>query len=561
MPHATRGLRRALPALCALSIAATATAVAPSRAGAGPPSPEHVPPVDAPVLDPFRPPEHAYGPGNRGLQYATEPGTEVRATADGEVTFAGLVAGSRHVTVLHGDGLRTSYSFLDRIHVVVGQHVRQGDLLGTSAGRLHLGARIGDAYLDPASLFGTGPPQVHLVPFEDPPGTGSAGERSALRQLIGGIGSALGGVVGGAADGIVGLSSWLRGEGPQLLRTLRHYGGGLAPPLAPTGMLLRGADAVAAAWAVARRACSSSDVAVDPPSARRVALLVGGLGSTSESAAIDDVDTEALGYERRDVLRFSYLGGRTPDPSDGFASIPASPYAAGDTQGDLRAAGAALADLLESLADEAGGAPIDLYAHSQGGLVVRVALIELERRHGVGWLAQLGLVATIGTPHGGADLATGVRAVGSTLTGSVALDGVQAALRLGLDDDAISVAQLSETSELVADLADHPIPRALRAVSIAARGDLVVPVPRTEVEGATPVVVPLVGPTAHDALPGSPEVERELSLALVGLPPGCQSFASALTDAVVGEGISLGEDALGALALGAAASAAPALGG
>lgn len=565
MPHAARGprrsTRRTLPALCALAIAITALAVAPSGAGAGPADAEHTPPVDAPVLDPFRPPEHAYGPGNRGLQYATEPGTEVRASADGTVTFAGSVAGSRHVTVLHRGGLRTSYSFLDRIDVVVGQHVRQGDLLGTTAGRLHLGARVGDAYLDPASLFGTNPPQVHLVPFDEPPGAGPAGERSALRQLVGGIGGALGGALGGAADGVAGISSWLRGEGPQLLRTLRHYGAGLAPPLAPAGILLRGADAVTAAWAMARRPCSSGDVRATPPSTRRIAVLVGGLGSSSESAAIDDLDTEALGYEPPDVLRFSYAGGRTPDPSDHFTSIPSNRYASGDTQADLRTAGADLADLVEAVAAEAHGAPLDLHAHSQGGLVVRLALIELERRHGAGWLSRLGLVATIGTPHGGADLATGVQAVGSTLAGSVALDGVQTALRLELDDDASSVAQLSETSDLVGDLADHPIPPGLRALSIAARGDLVVPVPRTQVAGATPVVVPLAGLAAHDSLPGSPEVARELALALAGLPPGCQGFASALADALVGEGISLGEDALGALALGAAATVAPPIGG
>ena len=32
------------------------------------------PPVDAPVTDPFRPPLTPYGPGNRGIDYATVPG-------------------------------------------------------------------------------------------------------------------------------------------------------------------------------------------------------------------------------------------------------------------------------------------------------------------------------------------------------------------------------------------------------------------------------------------------------------------------------------------------------
>jgi hypothetical protein len=85
-------------------------------------------------------------------------------------------------------------------------------------------------------------------------------------------------------------------------------------------------------------------------------------------------------------------------------------------------------------------------------------------------------------------------------------------------------------------------------VSIAARGDLVVPVPRTAAPGAVQVVVPVSGVTAHDRLPGSPEAARELALALAGQPPGCQSFRSALVDQAVGEGISWAEDAAGALA-------------
>ena len=79
--------------------------------------------------------------------------------------------------------------------------------------------------------------------------------------------------------------------------------------------------------------------------------------------------------------------------------------------------------------------PIDLFAHSQGGLVVRLALIELERRHGAEWLARIGLVATLGTPHGGADLATAIHALSSTRSGATVLDVVAAATGQELDHD------------------------------------------------------------------------------------------------------------------------------
>ena len=562
MPHRAPRLRRCLRRAGIVLVVSVFAVVAGGQPAAGrePPAP-YRPPVDAPVSDPFRAPTTPYGPGNRGLQYDTAPGTPVAAAADGEVTFAGMVAGSRHVTVLHADGLRTSYSFLAEVQVVVGQRVLQGQIIGTTVDDLHLGARDGDAYLDPSSLFGRGMAAVHLVPFDEAPGSGAAGERSAIRQLIGGLGGALGelgGALAGGAGSVAGSAAWLRSEGPQLLRTLAHYGARFAPPMSVLTSLATGYQAYARAPAAARRPCSPEGTAAPPPTARRAAVLVAGLGSSSDNGAIDDVDTTALGYHPPDVVRFSYGGGRTPDPTDGFEAIPATTYAAADTQGDLRVAGARLADLVEAVTAEAPGIPVDLYAHSQGGVVTRLALIELERRHGTAWLERLDLVATLGTPHGGADLATGVHALGSTAAGSMGLDGVAALTGLGLDDDAPGVAQLSETSDVVAELAGSPIPAGVRAVSIAARGDLVVPVPRTVAPGATEVVVPLVGPSAHDDLPGSTEAAAALALALAGLPPLCQSFRSALADQTVGEGISLAEDVLGAGAwLGAARLASP----
>jgi len=120
-------------------------------------------PVTAPVLDGFRPPPGPFGAGNRGIEYETDPGTAVGAIGDGRVVFAGSVAGTRHVTVHHRDGLRSSYSYLATIEVSVGDPVGPGQSVGTSTARLHLGVRAGDAYLDPALLFDHG--GVRLVPI------------------------------------------------------------------------------------------------------------------------------------------------------------------------------------------------------------------------------------------------------------------------------------------------------------------------------------------------------------------------------------------------------------
>lgn len=133
-------------------------------ATAGPP--RYRPPVDAPVIDPFRPPAEPWLAGNRGLEYETVPGTPVGAIGPGLVVFAGTVAGQLYVTVLHPDGIRSSYSYLASITVAVGDRVRAGDVVGTTGAVFHLGARVGDTYIDPASLFGrlSGRASVYLVP-------------------------------------------------------------------------------------------------------------------------------------------------------------------------------------------------------------------------------------------------------------------------------------------------------------------------------------------------------------------------------------------------------------
>jgi len=141
------------------------------------------PPLEAPVADPFRAPPNPYAAGNRGIEYATLPGTPVRAVADGTVVFAGPVAGSLHVTVLHADGIRTSYSFLAEILVTTGQVVARGQPVGRSGSRLHLGARTGPRwYIDPATLW-SGPPHVYLVPVGGSGDQGYASDNGGAQDL------------------------------------------------------------------------------------------------------------------------------------------------------------------------------------------------------------------------------------------------------------------------------------------------------------------------------------------------------------------------------------------
>lgn len=124
------------------------------------------PPVEAPVVDPFRPPACEWCPGNRGIAYGARPGQPVRAMAAGQVTFSGLVAGTRYVVVQHADGLRATYGGLAATPLAVGDAVGTGALVGTAAGEVHVGLRRGETYVDPTPLLGRLVPRPRLVPTD-----------------------------------------------------------------------------------------------------------------------------------------------------------------------------------------------------------------------------------------------------------------------------------------------------------------------------------------------------------------------------------------------------------
>ena len=151
----------------ALAVTAAATWVADAPAAGQATVVTYRPPVDAPVIDPFRAPTSPYGPGNRGIEYATVPGTVVRAVAPGTVSFAGVVAGTRYVTVTHADGLRSSYGGLASVSVAQGAVLAAGAEVGRAGDTLHLGIRRGDEYLDPETLFAAAAPLVRLIPVAE----------------------------------------------------------------------------------------------------------------------------------------------------------------------------------------------------------------------------------------------------------------------------------------------------------------------------------------------------------------------------------------------------------
>ncbi|MEN8239093.1 MAG: M23 family metallopeptidase, partial [Actinomycetota bacterium] len=112
-------------------------------------------PHEAVIVRPFAP-VGRFG-GHWGVDVAAAPGSDVRAIGAGTVSFAGSVAGRRSVTIDHGGGLRTSYSYLAGISAEVGRTVAPGSPIGTAGvhdgtSAFHLSLRIGTTYVDPLVL-------------------------------------------------------------------------------------------------------------------------------------------------------------------------------------------------------------------------------------------------------------------------------------------------------------------------------------------------------------------------------------------------------------------------
>ena len=125
---------------------------------------------------PFLPPVEEYRPTNFGARRVIngEPrmphsgvdirlpmGTPVRATADGQVAFAGeQFFGGRSVVIDHGGGVFSVYYHLREFSVAEGQEISRGDRIGSvgATGRatgphLHFGVRVPGGRVDPTRLL------------------------------------------------------------------------------------------------------------------------------------------------------------------------------------------------------------------------------------------------------------------------------------------------------------------------------------------------------------------------------------------------------------------------
>jgi hypothetical protein len=544
-------------------------AAAPPLAGAW------IRPVDGRVAQPFVAPRSRYGAGHRGVDFVASPGTPVRAANAGEVTFSGSVAGSLHVVIAHGRGLRTSSSFLATITVRRGEHVARGQVVGTAgagtgehAGVLHFGLRIGDVYVDPMQLFAPTDLTrlIRLIPVDAPDQRGLDPPALEARELAASLHLAQG--VPGVASADDGESAWdalvgAAGDAADVLMTparvqatLVGVGAGFlwrqamrVPPVA---------DGVAAAnrlrsWLQSRADCVEDTAA--PPGgggSGHLVLTVAGINSATDpgTGRALDLDTAKLGYHRGEVESYSYA----PD---------GGPYAREDTWRRIQASAEALRAQLRAMQREQPGREVDLVAHSQGGVVVTEFLLH-HYDAGDPTLPPLGTVVTLASPLRGAPAATAAARARDSGTGRAALDAVDDVAGGAIPPTgADSTRQLAEDSDLMRGVARDPLPEQIDLTTIGGADDVVVPADHASRPGARSVTLDPAGVSDHGGILRDRAALDAVRLALEGRGLPCVGLATGVRAAIEPVVISRAEHTAGAVAgvVGDAVDAASGRGG
>ncbi|MCU1456358.1 MAG: Peptidase [Actinomycetia bacterium] len=537
-------------------------------------------PVDGPVVRPFVTPVSFYGAGHRGADLAAPIGTPVRAAGPGRVVFAGTVAGSQHVVVLHAGGLRTSYSYLSSVTGHEGDDIDAGGIVGLSGTdpdspvpALHFGLRVGDTYVDPMLLFRA--PDltraVHLAPDDGPDlhpllPLGRAGE---LTELMDGLGRSAS--TSGPGFGLPGISDVLPdvedvldvlGTVSRAAATLPAAAGApirafvleavhrltrLPLPSVAVAVQLRAMVDDLGRWAASRLHCTLHPHPADGTGGDGN-LVVVAAGITSErpdTAAPIDLPVERLGFRAPDVTYFSYRPG-------------SATYAEADSFRDLEAAARDLGVQLRALAAAHPGRRVDLLAHSQGGLVVLAFLTSVYDPTDPGY-PPLGAVVTFASPLSGAPAAGAALQLASGAAGRGVLD----VLRDRFDvppADGTSTGQLAPGSSFLRDLRSRGLPAGVRFTSIAGVDDPVAPAPSTRFPGVTPVLVDPGGGivTEHTAIVRDGDALAAARGALHGEDPPCEDWRLALRGVIEPRVITGLEQGIGAA--GTVAATAPALG-
>jgi hypothetical protein len=192
--------------------------------------------------------------------------------------------------------------------------------------------------------------------------------------------------------------------------------------------------------------------------------------------------------------------------------------------------GRGLRKLLQHIAHRHPGSAVDLFAHSQGGVLTRLALLGAVGAWTPG-LPVVDHVVTLATPHQGAPLAALPSEMErSTLSGPfgvrLLLDSLGRWAAQGgpiPNPRARAVKDLAPGSPVLERLSASDTAFGTRWLSLAAAGDPVVPAPRSDLYRASRYVVSPGGLNPHAAIVRSEAARASAYAFLRDAAPGCRS--------------------------------------
>lgn len=399
-------------------------------------------PHDGQLLDLFDRGDNPFGPQHTGVDVAADPGDEVRAVADGVVTWAGHVGWNGWVTIEHQPQLVSTVGSMASYAVETGDQVTRGQVVGTTSAdlhdgvsRLHIGFRWQGEYLDPLWL---------LPPPNAPDPT------------------------------LLGSGEWLADEAPYI-PTYDDWTGEHRWGIVPDSP-----EATHPGW-------------VFPPNLNHV-VGVAGLESMSGSTPIV---LEHLGYEREDITYLSYEGRIIPGPLDpDDPERDQLPYDGEDTWSGVAEAARRLKEQLQAQWAANPGQAVDLVGHSMGGLVI---LYYMAVHHDVmdPTLPPIGHVATFASPIQGVAAADEFQDVKNSIMGFT-LDWLEWAGAGAPNSQAMEdVAQGSAVVDTIAEMWEGAMENWLRGplvdtqvATFGGQWDLVVPEHASNLPGGQHAVLP-----------------------------------------------------------------------
>lgn len=286
-----------------------------------------------------------------------------------------------------------------------------------------------------------------------------------------------------------------------------------------------------------------------PPPNDNIVVAVAGIASHTKggvAASIYEMDLRTLGYSEEQLFNYSYSG-IEERKGEGRWSLH-RPYEAKDTYKSILDSAKLLKEQINEIGRRHPGRKIDLVAHSQGGLVAQAYITTFYDPNKSD--VTVDHLVTISSPHHGTDGAQLHARLDGSFQGQISLAQLNwIASKVGLPPPSSAAArEMAEDSDFITELKARWDPERVKATTIAATFDYVVPAQHTRLSGARHFTSDMRGfgtvAADHGEVVDANSTKEILYNALADTPSRCTALRDAWADNGPGRVLSGLEDSL-----------------